>query len=72
MNFGLKNNRLLRTGMVFLLALLVAVSFCMPQQTFAAHPKAKVFRDWREMLAALDDQIDAVVVSTPDHMHFQT
>ena len=40
------------------------------QQTFAAHPKARVFRDWREMLAALDDQIDAVVVSTPDHMHF--
>ena len=39
MNFGLKNNRLLRTGMVFLLALLVAVSFCMPQLTFAAKAK---------------------------------
>ncbi len=46
------------------------VDFARAQQTFAAHPKAKVFRDWREMLAALDDQIDAVVVSTPDHMHF--
>lgn len=46
------------------------VDFARAQQTFAAHPKAKVFRDWREMLAALDDKIDAVVVSTPDHMHF--
>ena len=46
------------------------VDFARAQQTFAAHPKAKVFRDWREMLAALDEQIDAVVVSTPDHMHF--
>lgn len=36
----------------------------------AKHPKARIFRDWREMLCTLDDQIDAVVVSTPDHMHF--
>lgn len=34
------------------------------------YPEAKVFRDWREMLATLDERIDAVVVSTPDHMHF--
>jgi predicted dehydrogenase len=37
---------------------------------FAEHPNARVFRDWREMLAVMDDQIDAVVVSTPDHTHF--
>ncbi|MBM4000748.1 MAG: Gfo/Idh/MocA family oxidoreductase [Planctomycetes bacterium] len=33
------------------------------------HPGAKVFRDYREMLASLGDAIDAVVVSTPDHTH---
>ncbi|MEM6966616.1 MAG: Gfo/Idh/MocA family oxidoreductase [Bacteroidota bacterium] len=38
----------------------------------AAHqlyPKAKVFKDYRTMLKEMDDQIDAVIVSTPDHTH---
>lgn len=35
----------------------------------ARHAGAKTFRDFREMLATLGDQIDAVVVSTPDHTH---
>lgn len=30
-------------------------------------PKAKTYRDWRQMLEQTD--IDAVTVSTPDHMH---
>lgn len=38
--------------------------------SFGRHPDAKVFRDWREMLLTMDAQIDAVVISTPDHMHF--
>jgi len=46
------------------------VDFSRASKTFLAHPKAKIFRDWRDMLAALDDKIDAVVVSTPDHMHY--
>ena len=33
------------------------------------HPQAKTFADFREMLSALGDTIDAVVVSTPDHTH---
>jgi predicted dehydrogenase len=33
------------------------------------HPEARTFRDFRRMLDELDDGIDAVVVSTPDHMH---
>lgn len=33
-------------------------------------PNAKTFRDYREMLDKLDKQIDAVLVCTPDHMHF--
>ncbi len=33
-------------------------------------PKAKVFRDYRLMFEQMGDQIDAVTISTPDHMHF--
>ncbi len=38
--------------------------------SFKRHPKAKQYRDFRKMLLEMDDQIDAVTVSTPDHMHF--
>jgi predicted dehydrogenase len=33
------------------------------------HPKAKVYRDFRKMFDAMEEQIDAVVVGTPDHTH---
>ncbi len=33
------------------------------------HPDAKFYEDWREMLDAEGDKIDAVTVSTPDHVH---
>ena len=46
------------------------VDLARASQAVLAHPKAKLFRDWREMLAVMDGEIDAVVVSTPDHMHF--
>jgi predicted dehydrogenase len=32
-------------------------------------PKAKTFRDFRKMLEAMDKDIDAVTISTPDHVH---
>ena len=38
----------------------------------AAHelfPKAKTYKDYRVMLAEMDAELDAVVVSTPDHTH---
>ncbi len=36
---------------------------------FRRYPKAKRFHDYRKLLDALHQQIDAVVVSIPDHMH---
>ncbi len=33
------------------------------------HPNARVFFDYRAMLKEMADEIDAVIVSTPDHTH---
>ena len=32
-------------------------------------PETPIYQDFREMFAELDEKIDAVTVSTPDHMH---
>ncbi len=37
--------------------------------SFAKHPGAKVYRDFRKMLDEMDRGIDAVVVSAPNHIH---
>jgi predicted dehydrogenase len=42
----------------------------MAAATYQAYPKAKRFRDFRKMLDVMGSEIDAVVVSTPDHTHF--
>ena len=38
-------------------------------KAFGNHPNAKQYRDFRKMLDEMDNKIDAVVVSTPDHTH---
>jgi len=38
-------------------------------KTFEAHPQVKRYQDFRRMLDEIDRQLDAVVVSTPDHTH---
>ena len=38
-------------------------------RAFKNYPRAKHYRDFRKMLDEMDNQIDAVVVSTPDHTH---
>jgi len=37
--------------------------------TFDAFPRARRYRDFREMIAAEGDRLDACTVSTPDHTH---
>lgn len=37
---------------------------------FALCPNAKKFQDWRVLFDKMSNQIDAVVVSTPDHAHY--
>jgi predicted dehydrogenase len=39
-------------------------------EAYNAHPKARRFRDFREMMGKMGSEIDAVVISTPDHTHF--
>jgi len=38
-------------------------------ETFARYPNAKKYRDFRKMLEREENNIDAVVVATPDHTH---
>ncbi len=40
------------------------------KKTYAAHPDVPRFKDFRRLFDKLGNQIDAVTVSTPDHMHF--
>jgi predicted dehydrogenase len=40
------------------------------QKTIGSFPKAKQFTDFRKMFDAMEKEIDAVVIATPDHSHF--
>ena len=39
-------------------------------KAYEQHPRARKFYDYREMFDKMEKEIDAVVVSTPDHAHF--
>ncbi|MGI6456935.1 MAG: Gfo/Idh/MocA family oxidoreductase [bacterium] len=39
------------------------------RRAFQAHPKAKKYKDFRVMFDEMEDEIDAVIVATPDHTH---
>ena len=36
---------------------------------FAQHPKAKIYKDFREMFDKEEKNFDALIVATPDHWH---
>ena len=40
------------------------------QESIAAHPKAKVYTDFRKMFDEMGSKFEAVVVETPDFSHF--
>ncbi len=42
----------------------------MTEETRKLYPNAKYYTDYRQLLTELEDQIDAVTISTPDHMHY--
>lgn len=42
----------------------------MSQDGFKARPKAKKFKDFRVMFDEMANEIDAVIIATPDHTHF--
>jgi predicted dehydrogenase len=52
------------------IAFLCDVDKKMAAKAMEKFPEARFFSDYREMFAAVADQIDVVTVSTPDHMHF--
>ncbi len=51
------------------IAFLCDVDDAYAKKTYDRFPKAKVYRDYRELLNAEDDKIDAVYCGTPDHTH---
>ncbi|HMR84713.1 MAG TPA: Gfo/Idh/MocA family oxidoreductase [Niabella sp.] len=59
------------TGMVNVVALCdVDMGAKHTQEAIGLYPRAKRFRDFREMFDKAGKQFDAVVVATPDHSHF--
>jgi predicted dehydrogenase len=52
------------------IAFLCDIDQAMAAKAIERFPEARYFSDYREMFAAVADQIDVVTVSTPDHMHF--
>ena len=45
------------------------VDFRRGAETFKQDPKAKRFKDFRVMFDKMSDEIDAVIIATPDHTH---
>lgn len=52
------------------LVALCDVDFNRARNTFMAYPELPRYKDYRKMLKEMDGEIDAVMISTPDHMHF--
>jgi len=49
---------------------LADVDWTYAQRCFDDYPKAKKYKDYRKMLDEMGSEIDAVMISTPDHTHY--
>ncbi|MBZ9777535.1 Gfo/Idh/MocA family oxidoreductase [Psychroflexus sp. CAK8W] len=49
---------------------LADVDWSYAKRCFDDYPKAKKYKDYRVMLDEMDKDIDAVMISTPDHTHY--
>ncbi|MBQ7297601.1 MAG: Gfo/Idh/MocA family oxidoreductase, partial [Alistipes sp.] len=60
-----------KTGMVEVVALCdVDMGAKHTQKVISMYPKAKQFRDFRQMFDKAGNEFDAVAIATPDHSHF--
>ena len=60
-----------RTGMVEVVALCdVDMGAKHTRKVMGMYPKAKQFRDFRQMFDKAGNEFDAVAIATPDHSHF--
>lgn len=64
-------NGLNQTGKVKFVAL-CDVDYRMAKDSYAAHPKAKKYKDFRKVYDKHLNEIDAIMVATPDHTHATT
>ena len=46
------------------------VDFKYAERCFNDYPNAKKYSDYRKMLDEMDAEIDAIMISTPDHTHY--
>ncbi|MEM9296201.1 MAG: Gfo/Idh/MocA family oxidoreductase [Planctomycetota bacterium] len=64
-------NNMANTGLANIVALCdVHLGQPKAQENIAKFPEAKTYTDFRVMFDEMADDIDAVIVSTPDHSHF--
>lgn len=64
---GRSNLRNMNTQNIVALA---DVDWSYSKKTFDDYPNAKRYKDYRIMLEEMDKDIDAVMISTPDHTHY--
>ncbi|MFV0392229.1 MAG: Gfo/Idh/MocA family oxidoreductase [Paludibacteraceae bacterium] len=64
-------NEFVKTGFVNVVALCdVDLGAVHTSKAISDHPRAKTFKDFRQMFDKMGNEIEAVAVSTPDHSHF--
>jgi len=64
---GRRNLRNMNTQNIVALA---DVDWKYADRCFTDYPEAKKYKDYRKMLDEMDKDIDAVMISTPDHTHY--